>query len=124
MLEKAWAFLAKSDVVMTPERVKAARAVALVADALQIGIFPAFSEGFLSPVNDLLDIVVAIIMLRLVGWHWALLPSFLSELVPMWDLVPTWTAGVWIATSGATPPPDTPGAPPLPPAPRQLPPAR
>jgi hypothetical protein len=123
MLEKAWAYLAKSDVVLTPEKVKAARAIALVADALQIGVFPAFSEGFASPFNDALDVVVAIVMLRLVGWHWALLPGFVSELVPVWDLVPTWTAAVWIATSGTAASP-RPSVSEVPPTARRLEPPR
>jgi hypothetical protein len=36
----------------------------------------------------------------LIGWHWAFLPTFVSELIPLWDLVPTWTAAVFFATRG------------------------
>jgi hypothetical protein len=48
-------------------------------------------------------------MILLVGWHWAFLPAFLSEMVPVFDLVPTWTAAVFFATrsQGAAGPPAT-----------------
>jgi hypothetical protein len=45
-----------------------------------------------------LDVVVGIAMVALVGWHWAFVPAFLAELVPLFDLVPSWTAAVLIAT--------------------------
>ena len=79
-------------------RIRAARLIAIAADALQIAILPAFAGGVLSIVNDALDVVVAILMVGLVGWHFAFLPSFVAELVPGLDLVPTWTLAVWFAT--------------------------
>ena len=72
--------------------------MAIVADALQLIIFPMFVEGALSPADDLLDLGVAAMMVRLLGWHWEFLPSFLIKLVPGVDLVPFWTiavASVW-----------------------------
>jgi len=42
-----------------------------------------------------LDLVVGGILVRLLGWHWAFLPSLVAELVPGLDLFPTWTAAVW-----------------------------
>jgi hypothetical protein len=96
----------------TAARIRAARAIAMLADLAQIVVFPSFSWGVLSPVNDALDVGVGIALSWLLGWHWAFLPSFLSELIPIWDLVPTWTAAVWYVTSGALPPAATPsGAP-------------
>lgn len=83
---------------MTAGRVFAARAIAIAADFLQIVVFPAFSEGGVSPLDAGLDVAVAGLMTVLVGWHWAFLPSFAAELVPFLDLVPTWTAAVFIAT--------------------------
>jgi hypothetical protein len=56
--------------------------------------------GVASPVDDVLDVVVALVMLKLVGFHWAFLPAFAAELVPFVDLVPSWTAAVWLATRG------------------------
>jgi hypothetical protein len=69
-------------------------------------IFPAFMEGFLSPANDALDVAVAVTLSILLGWHWAFLPSFLAEMIPVVGLVPTWTAAVFYVTSGAMPPPE------------------
>lgn len=85
---------------LTPRRVLAARLLALFADAVQLGLLPLFVEGALSPINDALDAVVAIAMILLLGWHWAFLPAFVSELIPFFDLVPTWTAAVLIVTRG------------------------
>ncbi len=73
-------------------------AVALAADALQIAALPLFAEGALSPADALLDLAVWGILTRLLGWHWAFLPSLLAELVPGLDLFPTWTAAVWYVT--------------------------
>ena len=83
---------------MTRGRVVAARAIAVAADFLQIIVFPVFSEGGLSPIDSGLDLAVAGALTALIGWHWAFLPSFAAELVPFVDLIPTWTAAVFIAT--------------------------
>lgn len=75
-----------------------AMVVAILADALQLVVFPAFIEGAFSPADDLLDLGVAATMVRLLGWHWEFLPSFFAKLVPGLDLVPFWTmavASVW-----------------------------
>jgi hypothetical protein len=86
--------------VVSPGRVRAARVIAMAADLAQIAIFPVFGVGAVSPWDDALDCVVAGLMTWLIGWHWAFLPTFVSELVPLWDLVPTWTAAVFFATRG------------------------
>jgi hypothetical protein len=90
-------------IVLTPGRIRAARGLAMLADLLQIVVFPAFAEGVMSPLNDALDLAVGASLVALVGWHWAFLPSFFSELIPFWDLVPTWTAAVWLVTSEKAP---------------------
>ncbi|PYS95407.1 MAG: hypothetical protein DMF50_08930 [Acidobacteria bacterium] len=72
----------------------AALAIAVAADALQIGLLPLFIEGAAAPWNDLLEIAVGGALLALLGRHLALLPAFLAELVPFFDLFPTWTAAV------------------------------
>ncbi len=88
----------------TATRVWAARIVAMLADAIQIVAFPFFVEGGMSPLNDALDIIVAVSIIGLLGWHWAFLPSTIAELVPGLDLVPSWTAAVLFATrKGSTP---------------------
>jgi hypothetical protein len=85
---------------LTGGRIKAARAIAMVADLLQIGLFPLFMEGGLSIANDVVDFSVAVLMVWLLGFHWAFLPSLVAELVPGLNLVPTWTAAVLFATRG------------------------
>jgi hypothetical protein len=75
-------------------RFQAAMALAIVADALQIVVFPFFVEGALSPADDLLDFGVAALLVHLLGWHWEFLPSFFAKLVPGVDLVPCWTIAV------------------------------
>jgi hypothetical protein len=71
-----------------------ALAIALAADAVQIGLLPLFMEGALAPWNDALDIAVGATMVALLGWHVAFLPAFVAELVPFVNLFPTWTAAV------------------------------
>ena len=93
------------NVAPTAARIRAARAIAMLADLAEIVVFPAFMEGFLSPVNDAVDVAVAVALTYLLGWHWAFLPSFLAEMVPVVGLVPTWTAAVFYVTSGGGPAP-------------------
>ena len=77
---------------------RAARAVALAADVVQIALAPLFGEGFASPFNDALDLAVAAILVKLLGFHWAFLPTLAAEVMPALDLAPTWTAAVLIVT--------------------------
>jgi hypothetical protein len=73
---------------------RTAMLLAIAADILQIAVFPAFVEGAMSPADDLLDLGVAAILTRLLGWHWEFLPSFFAKLVPGVDMVPFWTLAV------------------------------
>src|SRR5271169_6627760 len=73
---------------------RAAMVLAIIADALQIIVFPWFVEGAMSPADDVLDFGVAALLVHLLGWHWEFLPSFLAKLVPGVDLVPFWTMAV------------------------------
>jgi hypothetical protein len=75
-------------------RFRAAMIVAIIADALQIVVFPLFVEGAASPVDDILDFGIGAVLVYLLGWHWEFLPSFLAKLVPGVDLVPFWTMAV------------------------------
>lgn len=84
-IEKAW---------IQSGRQRAALAIAMIADVVQIGLFPLFVEGAFSAFNDALDVVIAVVMLWLLGWHWAFLPSLIAEVVPGLNIVPTWTAAV------------------------------
>ena len=73
-------------------------AVAIAADVLQIAAFPLFAEGAMSPADSALDLIVAFVMIRLLGWHWAFLPTAAAKLIPGADLFPTWTTAVWFVT--------------------------
>lgn len=75
-------------------RLRAAMIVAIIADLIQLIVFPLVIEGALSPADDVLDVSVAGILSWLLGWHWEFLPSFLAKLVPGVDLVPCWTIAV------------------------------
>jgi hypothetical protein len=75
-------------------RFRAALLLAIIADALQIAVFPLFVEGAESPASDVLDLGVGAALAYLLGWHWEFLPSFLAKLVPGVDLVPFWTMAV------------------------------
>jgi hypothetical protein len=75
-------------------RLRAALILAIIADALQIVVFPLFVEGAESPVDDILDLGMGAVMTYLLGWHWEFLPSFVVKLVPGVDLVPLWTLAV------------------------------
>ena len=72
-------------------RFQSAMILSVAADSLQIFVFPFFAEGALSPADDILDLAVAAVLVRLLGWHWEFLPAFAGELVPGVDLVPFWT---------------------------------
>ncbi|MGA9132433.1 MAG: hypothetical protein WB384_10550 [Candidatus Sulfotelmatobacter sp.] len=87
--------LAEEAVTILPgSRFREAMVLAIVADALQILVFPFFVEGALSAADDVLDLGVGAIMIYLLGWHWEFLPSFFAKLVPGVDLVPFWTLAV------------------------------
>ena len=79
-------------------RIRIARFIAVSADILQLGLFPFFAEGFISPLDDALDVIVFVLLTWLVGWHYAFLPSFVVKVVPFADLAPTWTIAIFLAT--------------------------
>lgn len=91
--------MADDSITISPgPKFKTAMILAIAADALQLVVFPMFAEGALSPADDLLDLGMAAVMVRLLGWHWEFLPSFVAKLIPGVDLVPFWTiavASVW-----------------------------
>jgi hypothetical protein len=72
--------------------------VAMATDAVQIAVLPLFGEGAFSPLDTVLDMIAAAILVKLLGWHWAFVPTFFAELVPALDLFPTWTAAVFYVT--------------------------
>ena len=77
-------------IVVSPgPRFRTAMVLAILADALQVVVFPLFVAGAASPADDILDFATGTVMVHLLGWHWEFLPSFLGKLVPGVDLVPS-----------------------------------
>lgn len=76
--------------VLTLPRIIAALVVAVSADGLQLCLGP-FGWEF---ADQIIDIVAMVLAIRLLGFHILLLPTFVVELVPIVDDLPTWTACV------------------------------
>jgi hypothetical protein len=68
--------------------------LAIIADVLQIVVFPLFVEGALSPADDVLDFGIAALLVHLLGWHWEFLPSFMAKLVLRSRSSAFWTMAV------------------------------
>lgn len=79
-------------------RLRTAWIVAVAVDAIQV---PADFSG---PLGWLLgaglDLITMVVMWALLGFHWAFLPSFITEAVPWLNLAPLWTLAVALATRG------------------------
>lgn len=79
-----------SGLVLTRSRISAAYAVAITTDVLQFVLGPlgwAFTD-------EILDVIALIATTKLLGFHPLLLPTFILELVPLVDMLPTWTGCV------------------------------
>lgn len=79
-----------SGLVLTRSRIRTAYAVAITTDVLQFVLGPlgwAFTD-------EILDVIALIATTRLLGFHPLLLPTFILELVPLVDMLPTWTGCV------------------------------
>jgi hypothetical protein len=86
----------------TRRRKRIALAIAAAADLLQLALAPLFGEGALSPLDDALDVVVALLLVVVLGWRWRTALALLLELIPGVALFPSWTAV--IATLPSAPP--------------------
>ena len=76
--------------VLSQTRVRSAYAAAVLTDLLQLALGPL---GWMLA-DEILDVVAMIVISRLIGFHPLLLPTFVLELVPVADLLPTWTGCV------------------------------
>ena len=83
---------------LTKARIRTALVIAVIVDALQIAVQA--TGPFQIFLDWPLDLLTALVMLGLVGFHWAFLPTVLAEAVPWLDVVPTWTLSVILATRG------------------------
>ena len=75
---------------ISPRRKAAVLVLAWVADGLRL--LGGGSAGFISPLDDLADIAIAVAMVFLVGIRWQVIIAFAFELVPGVAAFPTWTA--------------------------------
>lgn len=89
---------------LTRSRVALALSIAAVMDAIQIGMGP-FGWAFF---DQGADVVAMIATSLLIGFHPLLLPTFVIELFPGVDVMPTWTgcvAAVLLLRRRSSPPP-------------------
>ena len=75
---------------LSTARIAAAVAVAVAADICSFAIGP-FGITF---ADEIIDVAVMGIESWLLGFHWMFLPTFVIEVVPLVDALPTWTACV------------------------------
>jgi hypothetical protein len=76
--------------VLSRKRMVFALAVAVLADGLQFVMGPlgwAFGD-------QIIDVLAMLLTMWALGFHWLLLPTFVVELIPIADMLPTWTACV------------------------------
>lgn len=71
---------------LTPARIRCAYITAAVGDALQLALM---QFGWAGP-DQAIDVILMIVQWRLLGFHPLLLPTFILELFPMVDMLPTW----------------------------------
>ncbi len=101
----------------TRRRKRIALAIAAAADLLQLGLAPLFGEGALSPLDDALDVLVALLLVLVLGWRWRTAFALVLELIPGVALFPSWTAAM--LTLPSAPPEEVEAAPALPPPPAE-----
>jgi hypothetical protein len=93
--------------MLTTPRVRSAYLIAMAADVVQLLLGPA---GWLFA-DEIIDVAAMVAISRLIGFHPLLLPTFVVELVPVADLLPTWTGCVAlvVALRKREPPPPASG---------------
>jgi hypothetical protein len=73
--------------VLTRKRIWFAFAVAALTDSAQLLLGP-LGWAF---VDEGLDVIAMVLTTAAIGFHMLLLPTFVIELVPLADMLPTWT---------------------------------
>jgi hypothetical protein len=81
--------------VLTRRRIWLAFSVAIAADGLQLLGGPLGWAFF----DEITDIVAMILTSLLIGFHPLFLPTFVLELVPVVDMLPTWTGCVAVVVA-------------------------
>jgi hypothetical protein len=80
---------------LTSWRIWPAIAVAIAADGIQLLVGPL---GWIF-LDELTDIVAMIVLSLLLGFHPLFLPTFLVEIIPVVDMLPTWTGCVAVVVA-------------------------
>jgi hypothetical protein len=80
---------------LTRRRIQLAFVVAILSDAVQIGLGPLGWTFF----DEVIDVIAMILTSWLLGFHLLLIPTFLFELIPIVDMLPTWTGCVALLVS-------------------------
>jgi hypothetical protein len=75
---------------LTKGRIALALAIAGVTDAVQIGLGP-LGWTFL---DEFMDVIAMFLISLILGFHPLLLPTFVVEIFPLVDMLPTWTGCV------------------------------
>ena len=75
---------------LTSARIGLAFAAAIAADGIQVLLGPVGWAFF----DEIIDVAMMILTCYLIGFHPLLLPTFIVELVPIVDMLPTWTGCV------------------------------
>ena len=76
--------------VLTRGRIWLACGIAVAADGLQLLLAPTAAVGWLF-LDDAIDVVAMVALTAVLGFHPFFLPTFIAELVPIVDMLPTWT---------------------------------
>jgi hypothetical protein len=80
---------------LTIGRIAAAVAIAMAVDGVQLVLGPI---GWVVA-DEILDVVAMVAISWLLGFHPLLLPTFLIELFPVADVLPTWTGCVGLVVA-------------------------
>jgi len=80
---------------LRPWRIAAAFAVAVGVDAMQLLLGPLGWVG----ADEVLDLVAMVLTIWLLGFHLLLLPTFVIEVLPVVDVLPTWTGCVGLVVA-------------------------
>lgn len=81
---------------VTAGTARLAIAIAVIVDAIQVPLQGASLTGIGTLPAEAIDLAIdaatALVLTRLLGFHWALLPTIALELIPFVDIAPTWVA--------------------------------
>ncbi|HEV2391198.1 MAG TPA: hypothetical protein VG146_02420 [Verrucomicrobiae bacterium] len=91
---------------LTRKRIWFAYSVAIATDAVQL-LF-----GAVPGADEVLDVIAMVLVSAAIGFHPLLLPTFVIELVPIVDMLPTWTGCtavvIMLRKKAPTQPPEAP----------------